>query len=909
MKSLIDRLLNKPEWQHPDPAVRVEAVLRLPSSEREALVAIAREDEEARVRRAAARKLSDTEVLTDLLRSDPDETVQDEAASRLVHLVVHATEEGPAAAALSALTDPRHLATVGRTASLRPIREAAIGAITDPRALAAVVREAEDGGTRLLALGRIDDAPTLLAMALKSDQKAIAVAAVDRLTDQQALQNVAEKARLSAAARRAKARLKSDDTSEDAPLPAAPGPAPELDQKEREAYERARAEQAKEAEEKAEAVSVRARLVETLETAGGEAIPTALEQTRNEWDGLAPLAGAEGAAAQARFDAARVAAGKRHEAFLAGTARRDELVALVDEAEALVAAEGPRGAWSGLAKRWGELASSADQPDLRARFEEARAKLEERQKARREEGEQKDKENLARLTALAEKAEALLEKEESALRDVDHVSRDLRSALEHPGHFPTREERDTALARLEAARKALYPRLQQLREDADWKRWANVSVQEDLCVRAEALAQEENLPELARKLRDLDARWKQAKEAPKEKSEDLWTRFKTARDAVKGRVDAYFAQQADELAENLKKKEELCEKAEALAESTDWVKTGEELRRLQAEWKEVGPVPRAQSKSIWTRFRKPCDHFFTRWHEHRGQRSKEWAENLQAKEALCEKAEAMMESTDWETTASALKGLQADWRKIGAVKKSRSDAVWRRFRKACDHFFDRYKHRDSLALQAVQEAREQICADLEGLVPEDGKEAAAPEELVSQVQAAQTAWRQAGELPRDTMAPLTERFTTVRDRLVVLFPQAFAGTELDPEANRRKAEKLASRVESLLEELSPAPGAATIDSAEELAARLQDALASNTIGGREAEEARWAAASTEVESAQAAWRRLGPMPGDEGAALAERFEKATTLFFERRPPLPERKERNERPRRSGSSRRPPRKRA
>lgn len=903
MKGLIDRFLNKPEWQHPDPAVRAEAVLRLPSSEREALLAIARDDGEPRVRRAAARKLSDTDTLTDLVRSDPDDGVREEAASRLVHLVVHATEEETATAAVAALSEPRHLSVVARSAALRPIREAAIGAITDPRSLAAVVREADDGATRLLALGQIDDVPTLRALALKSDQKTIAVAAVDRLTDREALRAVAEKARVGSAARRAKARLDQDEPA--AGDSAFVAPTLEEDQKEREAYERARAEQAKEAKERAEALATRTRLCESVEGAEAEAIPSALEEARAAWAALAPLSGTEAEAA-ASFEEAIQAAERRRAAFLTGLVRRDELAALVTQAEELAAAEDTaddRSAWAALEQKWKDLAASADQPDLRARFEDAAARHDARHRARREQSEQKDQETLARLIDLAGRAEALLAKEDAGLRDADRVSREIRSALDHPGHFPTRQDRETVLARLETVRKALYPRVQQLREDAEWKHWANVSVQEDLCARAEALVEEEeNLAEVARKLRDLDARWKQAKEAPRDKSAELWARFKAARDVVKARVDTYFAQQAGELAENLEKKEALCEKAEALADSADWVKTAEELRRLQAEWKAIGPVPRAQSRKIWGRFRQHCDRFFTRWQEHRGQRSKEWTENIALKVALCERAEAVMDSTDWEPTASELKRLQAEWRKIGAVKKSRSEAVWRRFRKACDHFFDRYEHRDALALQAVQETRERICSDLEALVPGEGSEAAPPDDLVARVLTAQTAWRQAGELPRDAMASLTERLAQVRDRLVELYPAAFAGTEFDPEASRRKAEKLVARVEDLLGELEPGRGAATIETTEELATRLRDALAANTIGGREAVEARWTSATTEVESAQAAWRRLGPMPGPEGTTIAERFDRACALFVERRP-------RPERPGRSDGPRRPSRKRA
>ena len=161
MKSIIDRLLSKPEWQNPDPAARAEAVLRLPSTEGETLLAIAQDDAEPRVRRAAARKLSDPEALSDLTRSDDDEGVREEAVARLVHLASHATEEASANVALAALKEPRHLAAVVRSASRPAVRDAALAALSDPRTLAAVVREADDPALRLAALGRIDDEPTL----------------------------------------------------------------------------------------------------------------------------------------------------------------------------------------------------------------------------------------------------------------------------------------------------------------------------------------------------------------------------------------------------------------------------------------------------------------------------------------------------------------------------------------------------------------------------------------------------------------------------------------------------------------------------------------------------------------------------------------------------------------------------
>ena len=857
LKTLIDRFRGRPEWQHADPAVRAEAVLRLPASDHELVLALAREDTDARVRRAAVKRLSEVAVLAEIAGADADLGVREEAAGQLVHAAIHEPDEALARSAVLALRETKHLASVAKGAAHAAVREAAIHALADPKSLAGVVREAADPRTRLVALGRIEDAATLLGLAQNLEQKALAVAAVDRLSDPDALKAVAAKARVPAASRRARARI---ETGEPAMAPAVARAVPTAgdEEAERRAYEEARA---------------------------------ALERD---------------VAAAREHEAAALAAHQaqaRGELDQALVARRDTLAALVTEAEALAVLE-PAAAQTGfraLAARWREAQTGGEFPELRERWEAVASGLRSRAEAERAELVAKERAHVDALEALASRAEAVLASgAQASLRDTDHALREIKDALAHPGHFPSRRERDQLLARLETARRQLYPLLQQLREDVEWKRFANVSVQEELAARAEALVAEPNLEHAAGVLHELDRRWKLAKEAPKDKGEALWTRFKAARDQVKAKVDAYLAKQAEEHAANLAKKEALCEKAELLAESSDWVKTAEALRVLQTEWKAIGPVPRAVSQRVWERFRKPCDRFFTRFQEHRSERSREWEQNLAKKEALSEKAETLAASTQWEEAAAGIKALQAEWRAVGPVKKSRAEAVFNRFRAACDLFFDRYKNRDAHAREAARQAREQICAELEALAPADAPAPGPPDDIVARVQAAQTAWRQAGGLPQDELKALDERFFGVRDRLLELYPRAFQGSELDPEASRRRAEKLAARVEGLLESLAPPKAASAAESATDLAARLRDALASNTIGGREAVEQRWNAAATEIETAQNAWKRLGPLPGAEGRALVERFEHACRRFLDERPrPDPRRAAapRPERPRR------------
>ena len=117
-------------------------------------------------------------------------------------------------------------------------------------------------------------------------------------------------------------------------------------------------------------------------------------------------------------------------------------------------------------------------------------------------------------------------------------------------------------------------------------------------------------------------------------------------------------------------------------------------------------MTRGNEKAVWERFRAACDKFFTRRQEDLKQRKQDWTENLKRKEALVAEAKQLSESTEWEQAASRIKRLQADWKTIGPVKKSKSDAIWNEFRAACDLFFERFKNRDQVALQGKMADRE-----------------------------------------------------------------------------------------------------------------------------------------------------------------------------------------------------------
>jgi hypothetical protein len=178
----------------------------------------------------------------------------------------------------------------------------------------------------------------------------------------------------------------------------------------------------------------------------------------------------------------------------------------------------------------------------------------------------------------------------------------------------------------------------------------------------------------AHELHEVQERWKTAAEAPKAQAQTLWHRYRQAADPIQAKAREFFAARAVERDGNLKLKLALCDKAEALADSTDWIKTADELKKLQTEWQAIGPIPRADTRLVWKRFRDACDKFFTRRNEDLAQRKEVWSVNQAKKEALCARAEELADSREWERAAAELRRLQADWKTIGPVRRTKSEA-------------------------------------------------------------------------------------------------------------------------------------------------------------------------------------------------------------------------------------------
>lgn len=290
-----------------------------------------------------------------------------------------------------------------------------------------------------------------------------------------------------------------------------------------------------------------------------------------------------------------------------------------------------------------------------------------------------------------------------------------------------------------------------------------------------------DLVQAQKDLRSLQAEWKSVGPAPKEKSEALWARFRAAGDKVHERCQAHFSHQREARAENLKKKEELVVRAEALLASLAGLapsdakggkQASEALKRLQAEWKAVGPVQKQEKEAgdaLWKRFRGACDQFFAQRKQEAEARDDERAANLKRQEELAARAEALVNSSDWKLAADRLKRLQEEWKAAGPGprdQKEASEALWKRFRGACDQFFERRQ-----AHFAEQDAERQanltkkvaLCQQVEALVASE--EYPGEDDTIEMIKRFMGEWKAVGPVPKEQSELVWQRFQGACDQL------------------------------------------------------------------------------------------------------------------------------------------------
>ena len=293
-----------------------------------------------------------------------------------------------------------------------------------------------------------------------------------------------------------------------------------------------------------------------------------------------------------------------------------------------------------------------------------------------------------------------------------------------------------------------------LRLDIEFREYdfkKNLELKTELCELAEALDKEDDVISAFHQLQNFHQQWREIGPVSKELRDSIWERFKEACTVINKKHQDYFESQKEEQENNLAKKTVICETIEAIdLQALDsfktWNKKTEEVLALQDEWKKIGFTPKKMNSKIFERFRLACDKFFNTKNEFLKDIKDEMQVNLEKKEALCEKAEALKDSVDWKNTSNDLIKLQEEWKKIGPVPKRFSNTIWVRFNEACDHFFEsRNKHNAEQRKGETENLKEKqkLIIKLKALVESDTE----AQEVNEQVQTLIKEWNAIGHVP------------------------------------------------------------------------------------------------------------------------------------------------------------------
>lgn len=853
--------LFRPKYRHSNVQVRAEAIRALTADDAAVLVQVARTDRDVGIRRLAIEKIQEADVLAEIASAETERSLRDFAGERAAELWQdHACGQDAelASAALSGiikLGDQHALVEVAAHASLPAVRKRAFGELRHPRALAELAKGDAAQEQRLAAVARIDDGDVLRALAIDTTQKEVGLAAVDKLDDLDRLENVAQKAKNKAVRQRArKIATEMADAEKRKTKPVVP-----------DEVKRLRAE--------------RAQLIREIEAHAEsfdfERVGPTFEATVAAWQ-LIPSESDGHAEAHERFTRAADRFRKRRDLHQSQARSVDELRG--------VEREGARARERAMAERAAAVPVPVfapvveDEDTKRAREAEAQAKRDEAANRRANEEARRATDVAAAALRAAEDVErgkaigvslsALVDDlDKLETKDPRQIERSLQQAaksFDAIGRVPA-EARTELSDRYTAARTKLMARLNELSEAEDWLRFQNVPKAEALIAAATSMAAEEPSQDLANRLRQLQALWKEVGPMPQRRSKELWDTFKAGCDAVYDRVKGLRAEESEKNVEIIKVKEALIAEAEALAASTDWVATAATLKTLQARWKDSGHLPRKQGDELWKKFRAACDTFFERRKPMLDARTAEEGQNLARKQELISLAQSVATKAPgdggWGKAIGQIKDLQAEWKEIGFVPRRDADSVWVAFRAACDSLFTKRDESRDAEANSHRAERDALKLEIEAIT-------AAPDspERVARAIAVRAKVREADARE---LSPAVEAM--VRE-LIVSSAGSVKGTELDVSALKVRRDKLIAKAQELLPKAAPA-AAAMVD----VATQLRNAMRSNAFGdlrfsGRDPVEV--------IDELRAQWADAGPLLDDADQAQAAAFASVCTQVLD-----------------------------
>jgi hypothetical protein len=409
----------------------------------------------------------------------------------------------------------------------------------------------------------------------------------------------------------------------------------------------------------------------------------------------------------------------------------------------------------------GEPAEAFTPPhdDLSDAMQSAIQQFRKKRDEEREQLEEEKKKNLAAKYEVIEGIKDLVNRQESLNLTFDDF-RTLQQKWREIGPVPQNEVHDMwENYHLHVENFYNYIKINKELRDLDLKK--NYETKLDLCEKAEKLLLVPSIVKAFQTLQKYHDLWRETGPVPREKKEELWERFHEVTIKINKKQQEHFENLKEQSRKNLEAKQELCKKVETLLEESpttpkDWEKNSKTIIELQHVWKTIGFSSKKDNQEIYLRFRKACDKFFDNKRDFFKCYKEEQQSNLQLKNELIQQAEALKDSTDWKNTTDELIRIQKKWKDIGPVPRKHSDVIWKKFRGACDQFFNRktefFNKKDEMQEENLK-LKEELIEELREYEPGKNNEAS-----FATLQEFQQRWSEIGFVPIKKKDKINQEF-------------------------------------------------------------------------------------------------------------------------------------------------------
>ncbi|MCJ8331935.1 MAG: DUF349 domain-containing protein [Lentisphaeria bacterium] len=715
--------LFKPKWQHSDLQARLQAVEDMSTAEAETLCEIACRDEDATVRMAAVQKIHDEQHLEKIASSDPNKDVMNYVCRELNNIykevTINCNNASESEAYLSRISDDHVLCEIVLGAVCDAVKLKALVTIHDEDVLFELAKQNIGKEAGELIVQKINGEEHLNHLKTEGGNKTIRKYTAEKLKElnldvpddedlrQDVLQELFDHVdslkeswnfdAVSEIIDKEKDRWLKEDPAFEHELAKGFNEAINHFEKRRRNFadkqEREKERLGKEAELSSKKAAVTESIVNLNPSEAGFSL--ALDEYKAKWSELEQLPEEKEKRLLSEYNTAVNDCEQKNVVLADEKLRKENILKILEDCPAEIDSYE-------LAKETLKKIEGLDLTTLYLSLETPKIKIDKlTEQAQvyigKNESEQKTAEES--LEKIAEQSIEQMTKylaKEYLLKDQSKVKKMRQSwdkadpQHKHAGYKKFRKQLDE-----------FYQRADVQREEQKWDEWHNKDIKAELIKRVEACAEIDDLGKVAKIIQTAQDDWKKCGQVSKAESDQMWKAFHKACDENYQRCKVFFDEQKNVRSENLIQAEELCVKAEAVKESEDWRTTAEYLKGLQQAWKDVGPLPKAQSKKCFDRFQAACNQFFNKRKEFFSEKDEERNGNLAEKHALIEKMKALLENSSSDTADCI--AIQKEWKEIGPVPKRKSDQVWNDFQKQTQAFFDKIDEQRSAAVGEADE--------------------------------------------------------------------------------------------------------------------------------------------------------------------------------------------------------------